>query len=108
MAKGFVWALVASLAFSTSQLTNAQEDEAEKKKSVENYLDVYYHDPAEFEGLWLDAQRRRHLVGPVGLRGYYTPPSQEPGPYYGPPLQIWGRGSGTSLWRNPVTGWAIQ
>jgi hypothetical protein len=110
MANGSVLALLAVLAFAVSHPARAQQEEVkeEKKKSIKDYLDVYYHDPAELDELWQEAERRKPLTGPFGLGGYYIPPSQEPGPYSGPPLQIWGRGFGTSLWRNPITGWPIQ
>ncbi|HEX9723953.1 MAG TPA: hypothetical protein VGC53_06685 [Vicinamibacteria bacterium] len=110
MANGPVFALIAILTFVVSHPATAQQDEAkeEGKKSIKDYLDVYYHDPAELGKLWQEAERSKPLIGPLGLGGYYIPPSQEPGSYYGPPLQIWGRGFGTSLWRNPITGWPIQ
>jgi len=60
----------------------------------------------ELHEIWQESERRKHLAGPFWLGGYYIPPSQQPGP--GPPLQIWGRGFGTSLWRDPVTGWPIR
>ena len=108
MPKPSVLALVAFLALGLSPTTSAQEEKPEQKKTIKDYLDVYYHDSAELDELWMEAERRRRLRGPIGYRGYYTPVGLEPGPYYGPPLQIWGRGSGTSLWRNPITGWPLQ
>ena len=109
MIRHVVLALTAFLAFGISQLTSAQEDEPqEDEKSISDYMDLYIHDPDELYELWQEAEKWKQLFGPFGLRGYYIPPSQEPGPYYGPPLQIWGRGSGTTLWRNPITGWPIQ
>ena len=43
--------------------------------------------------------------GPLVIGAYHIFPAQEPGPYVGPPTRIWGLGFGTSLWRDPVTGW---
>ncbi len=109
MAKGSMLALIAFLALAASQPTAAQQDEPkEEKKSIKDYLDLYTYDPEELHKIWQQAARRKQLFGPLGLGGYFIPSSQEPGPYYGPPLQIWGRGFGTSLWRNPITGWPIQ
>lgn len=110
MASHSVLVLVAVLTFAVSQPAVAQQNETKEEttKSVKDYLNVYYLDHAEREAIWQEAERRKHLIGPLGLGGYNVPPSQDPGPYYGPPLQMWGRGFGTSLWRNPVTGWPIQ
>ncbi len=103
-------ALIALLALAASQPTSAQQDEQkeESKKSIKDYFDLYTHDSRELHAIWQKVEQRKQLIGPVGFGGYYIPPSQQPGPYYGPPLQIWGRGFGTSLWRNPITGWPIQ
>jgi len=109
MPKHSVWVLVAFLAVGASQVASAQQSESEeKKKSIRDYFDLYTYDPDELHEFWQEAERRKPLSGPFGLGGYYLPPNREPGPYYGPPLQIWGRGFGTSLWRNPITGWPIQ
>jgi hypothetical protein len=109
MAKGSMLALIALLALAAPPPTGAQQDEPkEDKKSIKDYFDLYTYDPDELHAIWQAAEQWKQLIGPIGLGGYYIPPSQEPGPYYGPPLQIWGRGFGTSLWRNPITGWPIQ
>jgi hypothetical protein len=44
-------------------------------------------------------------VGPITVGAFHVFPAQEPGPYIGPLTRIWGLGFGTSLWRDPVTGW---
>ncbi len=110
MAKGWMLTVIACLALAASQPTSAQQDEPqeENKKSIKDYFDLYTYDSEELHEIWREAAKRKQLLGPIGLGGYYIPSSQEPGPYYGPPLQIWGGGFGTSLWRNPITGWPIQ
>jgi hypothetical protein len=41
--------------------------------------------------------------------GFHLYPAWEPGPYQGPPARIWQPGWwGTTLWRDPVTGWPLQ
>jgi hypothetical protein len=110
MATGTLLAIIAAVALAVPPATSAQQDEPqeENKKSIKDYFDLYTYDPEELHEIWQEAEKRKQLLGPIGLGGYYIPSSQEPGPYYGPPLQIWGRGFGTSLWRNPITGWPIQ
>lgn len=48
------------------------------------------------------------VVGPLVVGAFHIFPALEPGPYIGPPARIWGLGFGTSLWRDPVTGWPLQ
>jgi hypothetical protein len=52
--------------------------------------------------------RWKNLFKIFGVGDVHVFPSRESGPYLGPPLRIWGNGFGTSLWRDPVTGWALQ
>lgn len=92
-------------AFASEQAT---EKGGENEKSLKQFLHVYNYDPLELHEIWRQSEQRKHLAGPLWLGGYYIPPSQQPGPNVGPPLQIWGRGFGTSLWRDPVTGWPIR
>ncbi len=54
------------------------------------------------------ASRFNNLFKIFSVGDVHVFPSRESGPYLGPPLRIWGNGFGTSLWREPVTGWALQ
>jgi hypothetical protein len=42
--------------------------------------------------------------GPFRIAAWHVYPAEEVGPFYGPPLRIWGVGVGASLWRDPITG----
>jgi hypothetical protein len=109
-------ALTALLSLAAPRSTSAQQDgtkqesrKSEKsEKSIRDYFDLYTYDAEELHQYWQEAERRKQLIGPIGVGGYFIPAGLESGPYPGPPLQIWGRGFGTSLWRDPITGWAIQ
>ena len=104
------WLVTATLSMTGTGFTGTQaaEKDHEKKKTLKQYLQIYYYDPEELHQLWRQSEQRKHLGGPFWLGGYYIPPSQQPGPNVGPPLQIWGKGFGTSLWRDPVTGWPLR
>ncbi len=107
MVRGTALVVIALFWLSGTALTGAQTTEKNgEKKSLKQFLHVYNYDPRELHEIWQESEQRKHLAGPFWLGGYYIPPSQQPGP--GPPLQIWGRGFGTSLWRDPVTGWPIR
>ncbi len=109
MVRGIACLLIALFWLSGTALTGAQATEKDgEKKSLKQFLHVYNYDPRELHEIWQQSEQRKHLAGPIWLGGYYIPPSQQPGPNVGPPLQIWGRGFGTSLWRDPVTGWPIR
>ncbi len=66
------------------------------------------YDPDELREHWVDWVRTKRIWGPFGLAGYHIFPAAETGPWLGPPTRFWGNGFGTSLWRNPVTGWPEQ
>ena len=107
MVRGTALVAIALFWLSGTALTSDQTTEKNgEKKSLKQFLHVYNYDPGELHGIWQESERRKHLAGPFWLGGYYIPPSQQPGP--GSSLQIWGRGFGTSLWRDPVTGWPIR
>ncbi len=101
--------MVIALFWPGPAFTSAQTTETDgEKKSLKQFLHVYDYDPRELHEIWRQSEQEKHLTGPFWLGGYYIPPSQQPGPNVGPPLQIWGRGFGTSLWRDPVTGWPTR
>lgn len=52
--------------------------------------------------------RFKHLFRIFGVSEVHIYPAREAGPYFGPPLKLWGNGWSTSLWRDPVTGWPLQ
>jgi hypothetical protein len=80
-----------------------QDDKASKKKIKIDFS--YRYDPLELHAYSRKATRRwTQIKGPIGLGDYHVPPALETGPYYGPPLHIYGRGFGASVWRDPVTG----
>jgi hypothetical protein len=54
------------------------------------------------------ARRWKNLFRRFGIAQVHIFPSRMSGPNLGPPLSIWGNGWGTSLWRDPVTGWPLQ
>ena len=75
----------------------------------ETRLDLSFpHDPRELQEEAEKALRWKRILGPVGIGEFHVFPAREPGPYGSPPLRIWGTGFGTSLWRDPVTGWPLQ
>ena len=108
MVRGTALVAIAVLSLAGYAMPSSQAENGKKKKSLKQYLHIYTHDPRELHEIWRRSQEREHLGGPFWLGGYYIPPSQQPGPNLGPPLQIWGRGFGTSLWRDPVTGWPLR
>jgi hypothetical protein len=88
----------------------AQDKPKEKKETEKKIkLDVSYdYDPQELHRHWRDLIRWKRIKGFVGIGSYHIFPARESGPYKSPPLTIWGQGFGTSLWRDPITGWPIQ
>lgn len=66
------------------------------------------HDPEELRESIGEKIRFKRIWGPVGLAGYHIFPAAEVGPWQGPPMSFWSNGFGTSLWRDPVTGWPLQ
>lgn len=82
---------------------------AERKHKTPPWADFSYrYDPRDLYKEILDQNQWRRLWGPVGIGEFHIFPAQLAGPYRGPPLQIWGHGFGTSLWRDPVTGWPLM
>lgn len=97
-----VWTL-ASPAFPRGQ----EAASGEKKESKKIEIDF----SAGYDTLSEDLEkslRWRNLFKIFGVSEVHVFPSRESGPYPGPPLRIWGNGWGTSLWRDPVTGWPLQ
>lgn len=90
----------------------AQEQDAREtsdESSDRLKLDFLFdYDPEELRKSVGDEIRFKRIWGPVGLAGYHIFPAAESGPYLGPPQRIWSNGFGTSLWRDPVTGWPLQ
>ena len=110
MTKRLALLLLGFLALAPSPIKGAQDpkDAKEEARTSIKDFEIQSHASRELRDIWQEAERRKQLIGPIGFRGYSIPAGQEPGPYPGPPLQIWGRGSASSLWRNPITGWPIQ
>lgn len=108
MVRGTALVLLAFLLLAVPLSAQKDERKENKKKSLKDYLHLHKYDHWELQEYWQKSEHWKQLTGPFGLGGYYIPPSHQPGPYPGPPLQIWGRGFGASLWRDPVTGWPIQ
>ena len=103
----FVWvALVFPL------LAGAQENETptdrDRSRDEVAFDFAFEHDPRELYQRAVDKIRWRRIVGPVGIGRFHIFPAQETGPNLGPAKRIWGDGFGTSLWRDPITGWPIQ
>jgi hypothetical protein len=88
----------------------AQEKKEEKKepKKKIKFDYSYEYDPRELHEYSQEIIRWKRIKGIVGVGGYVVPAGLQPGPNAGPIKQIWGQGFGTSLWRDPVTGWPIM
>lgn len=82
----------------------AAERPAEKRQIKLNFSDQFKMLSEDLE----KSLRWKKLFGIFGISETHIYPGRESGPYLGPPLRIWGNGFATSLWRDPVTGWAIQ
>ncbi len=82
---------------------------AREKESPEKLkFDLQYdYDPLELHEYWRKAIRWKQIIGPLGLAPYYIPAAHQPGLNLGPPRQLFGHGSGTTLWRDPITGWPL-
>lgn len=85
-----------------------QDSESDRDRGEERRDFSHAHDPRELHEDAEKAFRRKRLLGPVGIGEFHIFPARETGPYPGPPLRIWGNGFGTSLWRDPVTGWPLH
>jgi hypothetical protein len=87
----------------------AQDTESEKRPEQTKRIDLDFSD--QYKMLSEDLERSlrwKHLFRVFGIAEVHIYPARESGPYLGPPLHIWGNGFGTSLWRDPVTGWPLQ
>lgn len=87
-----------------------QSDEAGPRENSDRItFDFSFdYDPEELRANWAEKVRIKKIWGPIGIAGYHIFPAAESGPALGPPMRIWANGVGTSLWRNPVTGWPEQ
>ena len=110
------WIALALLVFGVSFSASAQEasekddgtgreEEGERDKIKFDFS--FDYDPEELREHWRELVRWKRIWGPIGVEMHIFP-AAEGGPYYGPPTRIWTNGVGTSLWRDPVTGWALQ
>jgi hypothetical protein len=79
-------------------------DVSTEKKIVVDFSDEYEHLSEDLER----NLRWKRLLGKFGIAEVHIYPARETGPYLGPPMRIWGNGWGTSMWRDPITGWPIQ
>lgn len=86
------------------------QDEADPPNKAEPIaLDLSFdYDPEALREHLPPRLHFKKIWGPFGLAGYHLPPAAESGPYDAPPKRIWDNGFGTSLWRDPVTGWPLQ
>jgi hypothetical protein len=106
-------ALVVVLLLGSASSAFAQESETEKKPREENEKKeaISFDFSAGYEAFSRDrdeALRFKNLFKRFGLAEFHVFPGWEVGPYLGPPARIWSNGFGTSLWRDPVTGWPLQ
>ena len=85
----------------------AQEKSKEKKEPPKklNFDFRFDYDPRELHEYSQDYNRWKKIKGIFGVGSYHIPVGHVHIPYKSPPLTIWGQGFGTSLWRDPVTGW---
>lgn len=87
------------------------KDKAKTKKEETKKLKFdlnYKYDPRELHEYSNELKRWKRIKGMFYLGTYHIPPSNLSGPMLGPPRYIWTNGFGTSLWRDPVTGWPIM
>jgi len=93
------------LALLQGQTQEPNTERPQEKKRIDlDFSDQYNMLSEDLE----KALRWKKLFGIFGISEVHIYPSRESGPYLGPPLHIWGNGFATSMWRDPVTGWAIQ
>ncbi len=81
-----------------------RKDEAKKPSFDLNYK----YDPRELHEYSDELKRWKRIKGIFYLGTFHIPPGSLSGPNSGPPPYIWTNGFGTSLWRDPVTGWPIM
>jgi hypothetical protein len=86
-----------------------QEPTGDERADQKKQIDLDFSDQYKLLSEDLEKWRRlRKLFGIFGLAEMHIYPGRESGRNLGPPLRIWGNGFGTSLWRDPVTGWPLQ
>jgi hypothetical protein len=106
--KRLVFASLLVLTFTPGLLGDDKPKEKKKTQQKIKFDFSYDYDPQELHQYWRDLVRWKRIKGVIGVGSYHIFPARESGPYRAPPLTIWGQGFGTSLWRDPVTGWPIQ
>lgn len=100
--------VLAALILAASSAVAAQDaPESHDNDRIEFDLSFDY-DPEELREDIRKKLRWRRLWGPVGIGPYHVFPAHENRPNEGPPRRIWTNGWGTSMWRDPVTGWPLQ
>ena len=97
--------VLAPLALAQEEDGGRKDDEPSDRLKLDFSFD---YDPEELRESIEDKIRFKRIWGPFGLAGYHVFPAAETGPWLGPPQRIWSNGFGTSLWRDPVTGWPLQ
>jgi hypothetical protein len=115
LARTAFWWLLLSWATAPSVLAQQTETsrEAAEARPLPDPRDPaavgFQYDPRELypEGSGAHPTWKR-ILGPVGVGGFHVFPGRVAGPNNGPPRTIWGQGIGTSLWRDPITGWPLQ
>jgi hypothetical protein len=107
LARALVFILAVGFAMTAAAQNRQQIEDDAKSTPVEMDLSFDY-DPEELREHLPPRVQFKRIWGPIGIAGYHVPPAAEPGPYRGPPQTIWSNGFGTSLWRDPVTGWPLQ
>lgn len=86
----------------------AQDDEKPRPDDRIKFDFSFDYDPEELRETIDERIRWKRIVGPLGVAGYHVFPAQRTGANLGPPREIWTNGWGTSMWRDPVTGWPLQ
>lgn len=99
--------LLALPAAAQRQSDEETADDTEKSDRIQFDFSFDY-DPAELREHWDEKIRVKRIWGPIGVAGYHIFPAAESGPWARPPTRIWTNGFGTSLWRDPITGWPEQ
>jgi hypothetical protein len=102
---------LASVSGSARQESPTQTDKEHSQPEVTTEKKIVVDFSDEYEHLSEDLERNlrwKKLLGKVGIAEVNIFPARETGPYLGPPMRLWGNGWGTSMWRDPITGWPIQ
>ncbi len=104
-------ALLFALAVVVPITSTAQDREQAGSEADSDRIEMdlsFDYDPEELREHLPPRVHFKRIWGPIGIAGFHVPPAAEPGPYRGPPKTIWSNGFGTSMWRDPVTGWPLQ